>query len=436
MGNVMILNPRECTGFAVKITVGAAFLTIATCAKSAEPPRCDGTADDAPAINEQLRAAGAKGGEVKLPIGKCIIRSTLTPPSGVTLAGEGIGKTIIQAEPRSGLQTVDFPIVRFGDYNAPPNPSNFSGIHDLTVDGGAQKPAKHRLAGEVVVGPLSRSNRIWRIEARHAGDNGIESSGIETEIAFNYVHDNWANGIYVIGYFAEKSKAIYRASRVMIHDNLVSHNSIANRSTNDIWDSKDPSWDGIDIDPMSENCVIANNIVEGNDIILFESAAHVDAAVGSYGHRIENNIVKNSPENGIDITGYIHNSRAVNNDLISMEGWGFFLNTSGVGNIIEGNRIKGASKGGVFLTNQSKFSGIPQDWIFANNEIANIGGRTIPDTGYRLLVGNNICIRGGSIKDDGRLGLMHFAVDLSSAVTVELAGGNMCPGKLGLGRPQ
>ena len=403
---------------------------------SGEAIRCDGQTDDAPAINARLAALGQSGGgALTLPAGVCVVRQTLMVPGHVTLEGQGAKATLVQAKPKPNASEVDFPVIQIGAYTSEPVPADDAVVRDLTSDGGATTHAKKRLSGEIYVAPGSHNDKILRVEARNAGDNGVETNGIGTEIADSYVHDSWTNGVYVIGFFDVNSHKVYKASEARIHDNRVAMNSLTNRGPDGRWTGKDPSWDGIDVDPLTRDCVIEHNVVEGNDIILFENGVHIDHAEGIFGHKIINNVVYDSPENGVDISGYVHHALVEGNRLYYSVGWGVMLNTSGAHNLIKDNFILGATNGGILLDNFGNYDGTPTDWEFVDNVVVNPGASSGAGPGYMIKAGANVRIRGGSVTDNRPTKYMNVAVDSASPrAEVVVSGVKLCPGAAGLKR--
>jgi hypothetical protein len=313
---------------------------------------CDGHADVTPLINAAVKKL-KRGDAINLSPGICFVSSTITIPDGISLLGSGRGVTTIRST-KDPIASV----IEVGE-QAALSPSSDVTIAHLTVDGSATRRGPRRSSG-IAVSSNSDKVTIHDTEVMNAGDNGIETSGKRTDIHNNYVHDNWTNGIYVIGFFDDKSQSVIFASRATIRENVVENNSRAGMLP------AHPSWDGIDIDPMAEFCIVEGNVVIGNDIIIFEDGRHIP---WSRGHRIANNLILRSPQNGIDLTGYIEDFQIVGNRILDTIYYGIFFNAPARRGIIDGNVISSTTHSGILIENKG-FGGVPNDITISNNTIS------------------------------------------------------------------
>lgn len=295
-------------------------LSLAAAASSQSPKAqflnipCDGHTDVSPQINAAL--ANAKDAITALPAGRCLASSTLLIPAHTGIQGQGIGKTIISFASNTGHPAISI---------TGPDAS----LSHITIDAGASE-AGPRGSDGVRAQATAGNASIHDVEVFHAADNGIETNASQTQIYANMVHDNYTNGIYVIGTPARP------VSGVSIRDNYVANNSKGNAK-----------WDGIDSDPSTFKTLITANLLVGNDIILFDSG---HATGGSGGHVISGNRVFNSHENCIDIAGQEQDITVTANVCENIVGYGVLLNVNTpfgeqkMSNItISGNRVNKAT---------------------------------------------------------------------------------------------
>lgn len=512
----------------------------------------DGVTDDTAAINAAL--AGNPGKIVVLPPRTFRVSGLVYVPAYTGLVGSGIGRTVIRP---IGIQT--YPIVSVGR-QSDLTTADGAFVSDLTVDG-AMLARGARLTNCVLVVAGTVGASVQRVEATRCGDNGIETSGSNTDISFNYVHHNWTNGIYAIGFYNTGTSKIVTASRNSIHHNRVEYNSVvtpvvltvnaggSGHAVGNILTFEqgvqarvttvsggavtaltltaappitipavptpqlattgsgtgvtvtiatnpslltaaavasggigyavgqtvtlpqsvvltvasvsggaitgvtisslppfgvDPStlqgavaqvsssgsgtgatftltmtprlfWDGIDVDPMSEHHLVESNRVVANDIILYEDG--VRASV-SRGHRIVNNYVVNSPQNGINFSGYVIESEASGNHIVAPIGHGVFLNTPGYRNRIAGNFFLAPTGACVKLLNTgisgTPYTGSPSNNDIVDNRCINPSSSLNADAGISLLTGFNNAVSRNRIRDDRGTVLMKFAVDAVS----------------------
>ena len=320
-------------------------------ARPAAALTCDGRGDARAALNQALAA----GGQVRLPAGLCLVSGSVFVPSNTTVSGAGAGRTII----KSAVPTPSFPVVSIG-HGTPRNGAHDVDISALTVDGSARGRGAGDPNGlEVAYG--SGHVRLHDLEVFGAGGNGISVGTSDVDVDANSVHDNQANGIYVIGKANIGGGAPVRTERVRILRNRVSHNSRAGLPP------ARPSWDGIDIDPITADCLVQGNTVTGNDIILFENAKRVPS---SGGHRVVDNVVTGSVESGINVIGAIDGFQLLGNRMERIEGWGVVVNGPVRHGVIRGNVITGATRDGIMFTNATSLPGAPSGVVVSGNTIA------------------------------------------------------------------
>lgn len=339
----------------------------------------DGITDDTTAINTALAAST---GIVYIPTGTALISASLTVPTNVHVVGNGIGATVIKptANPTFGAVTFS---------------GNDSSISNLTVNGNATSPTSRGACG---IYALTGSNRIkiYNCEVYASADNGIESDGVDSEIYFNYVHDCWTNGIYVIGVLTT------RATGIWIHHNRVENNS-----------SGTVTWDGIDVDPATADCTVEDNIVYANDIIIYENQGEVS---NSYGHRIRNNFIQNSPENGIYLAGTLLDIECSGNYIDSPTGYGIFNNGYMTRFQIRNNRIYASTLHGLFIQNNGAINvNTPSNGEITGNHIENPSSTSNVYSGLVATSGTDLFITNNKIVDTRGTILMKYAINTNSA---------------------
>ena len=331
--------------------------------------KCDGLSDDADAIDRAL-AAGSK--RVQLPRGVCLVSRSVIVQSNSELAGKGIGSTILRPS-----STPDYPVVRIHA-----GASNVV-LTSFSVDGGARSHGK-RTADGVLAGAQTSNVAIYQIEVYGAADNGIESNGSRQDIWNNFVHDNYSNGIYVIGVNANS-----RASQDIIRNNIVIDNSVDNLPPTN------PSWDGIDIDPKSASCTVEANVVVGNDIILYETGKEVS---DSYGHSVTDNLIIDSSENGIDVLGAVRDFTIARNRVYRPVGDGIIMNGPQSQGTVTNNLIVEPTRRGIFLgSHVPSLPGAPNGFSIENNTIEGLpltGGKAagivVQKGSYNVTLRDNI----------------------------------------------
>ncbi|HVH75217.1 MAG TPA: right-handed parallel beta-helix repeat-containing protein [Stellaceae bacterium] len=246
--------------------------------------------------------------------------------------------------------SVNYPIIRI------PDGARNASVAFLSINGGAHAHGA-RGADGILIGRNTTNIRVFHTEVYRAADNGIESNGRGTDIFDNYIHGNYSNGIYVIG------SAMGRAAGVRVHHNLVVGNSVGNLPP------RRPSWDGIDVDPITADCEISHNILIGNDIILFEDQQIVSE---SRGHRVSRNLILGSPENGIDVSGAVNGYQIAENRIYGTIGDGILLTGPQSAALVTGNTIDGATRYGIMVENHLAKSqpGAPAHLRVISNTIA------------------------------------------------------------------
>lgn len=356
----------------------------------------DGVTDDTSAINSALSAAT---GVVYIPEGTALISAPLQVPSNVHLIGNGVGSTIIQSPSNPGYPAIEFPN----------GASDDASVSCLTVDGGSSAPGTRTGCGIFAKDGTNRI-KIFNCEVRNCADNGIESDGVDTDIYFNWVHDNYANGIYVIGV---SSPAVVRAERIWIHHNRCKNNSKGTTT-----------WDGIDIDPISANCTVESNVVIGNDIIVFESGANVS---NSYGHKVINNHISLSTENGINFLGTLLDIEASNNYIEQPTGSGIIFNGFVARFKAKDNRIIGPTQHGIYIRNDHQFTTTnPNGGEILGNHIEN-PGTGVSNTCNGIHIehsATDVLVSANKVLDTQSPKTMKYAIETSAAGTDLVVFGN------------
>lgn len=352
----------------------------------------DGTTDDTTAINNTIIYVNSNGGgAIYVPPGTYKITNSITVLSNVKFFGAGRGSTNIKSYPTNptyGSIVVD------GD---------FAEVSGFSIDGSATVAGTRGACGIFIITPRTYC-KIYDNEVYATADNGIESDGSYNEIYGNYVHDCYTNGIYVIG----------QATGVRASYNSIHHNICIDNSKGTVL------WDGIDIDPVTSFNVVESNFVLGNDIILFETAAHVAT---SFGNRIINNQIVDSPENGINVLGPQVDYEVSNNYIYSTTGWGIVLNALSLTQsrfVVENNWILGPTKSGISI------DGVCFGFTVSQNRIENA---STTNTGLYSAIdvigaSYNFLMEGNQITDTFASPNMKFSVNLGATCSAGTVSNN------------
>ncbi len=322
-------------GLGAVAALGAALLAAPAMAASVN---CSGVADATALLN---RAASA-GGRVQIGPGTCVLSGSLLLPSGTTLSGAGIGRTVLRAS-RGGA----FNVIQVGG-GTPATGSYDVDVSGLTIDASATAGGRipHESSG-VLVAFGSSGVRIHGIEVEHAADNGIDVSGSHVDVTDNLVHDNWHNGIYVIGHGRRDSPDAVHASYIRILRNRVDHNSLDRPPG-----TAQKTFDGIDLDPLHAHCLVDGNTVIDDDIIMSDHGA-----IGSGPDVISNNtvtyrtvtIVDAAGGGGINVADNIDGFRVTGNHITDTRHFGIIVGGRARNGVISGNVIRGTTAEGIIL---------------------------------------------------------------------------------------
>ncbi len=352
-----------------------------------------------------LNRAVAAGGEVRIAAGICRLSGSLMVPSNTTLMGAGIGKTVLRAA-RGGA----FNVVQIGGGTLAPGSTNVT-ISGLTIDGSATAggAVPHESSG-VLVSPASSDVRMRGIEVRNAADNGIDISGSRVDVTDSLVHDNWHNGIYVMGRGTADGSGRGYASYVRILRNRVSRNSLQQPPG-----TAPKTWDGIDLDPRHAYCVVDGNVLEDNDILLLDPGPRYSGP-----DQVSNNtitdpgltLVDASGGDGIDVAGRIDGFRITGNRILGVRHFGIIVGGPARNGLISSNVIRGTTAEGILLrTTVAAARGAPQNIEVSRNSVwpgpaargrAAIAVRHMP--GVRV-IGNIMDVPAGETGQPGTLDL-------------------------------
>lgn len=339
---------------------------------------CDGVTDDTSAINSAL-SSGAT--HLVLPSGNCLVSATISVPSNVWLEGQGVGTTSIftAANPT-------YPIIQVV--------GNDSQIDNLTVNGNATGTTARGSDG-IDVAPTYGNTKIHNVEVENIPDDGIESNGNLVDIYDNHLHDIYTNCIYVIG-----------NSTNTANTNLIHNNHTENCSKNS---SPAFNWDGIDIDPYSNDNAVYDNIVDGNDII-----AYGDSSDNNIGTHIYNNLVRNSGENGINVLGTVSDVQISDNHIYMPTGYGIVLNGGIHRFMIANNVILYPTLNGIYVHGSPS----PTNGSISDNLIHNPGSVSNASDGIIVASSaSNISIEGNMISDTRSPVLIQYSIDTNGAGT-------------------
>ncbi len=307
----------------------AAAVMPAAATTTAQQIQCDGS-DVTAALNTALAA----GGTVELSAGTCVISSTLNVVSNTVLAGAGIGATILMPASLPG-----YAMITIGGSTLLTGAQNVD-ISNLSIDGGNQVGIAPATVDGIWSQWSSTAVNIHDLEVYAAGQNGIAVNGSYVTVQNNLVHDNQANGIYVLGKGHPGLNDAVPASNVQILSNTVTNNSLG--YTPDMAHG----WDGIDIDPITQDCLVENNNVSVNDIILYENA---EVVPNSSGHQVIGNTITNVTQGGagIDVAGPQDNFVVSGNTINTVVGQGIGVNGPVQTGLVQGNNVSGATGIGI-----------------------------------------------------------------------------------------
>jgi hypothetical protein len=316
-------------------------------AASAYDAKCDGVTDDTAAINSAVRAAHDAGRSiVALPSGTCRnLSGSIVLYSDVFLTGKGRGQTTLEP-----VREPKYPVVTFAAG------THSSGVSNLAINGNAASAGTRTADG--IYAPNGTSGiDVQDVEVYATADNCIEVDGTDSEVHANYVHGCYTNGLYAIG-----ASDAHRARNIRFHDDLVVNTSVGN-----------VKWDGIDVDPCTENIRVYNETVVGNDIIDYESGKTCSS---SFRNSFTNDTVIGSTENGLDLTGALHDITSSGNRFYTPTGYCIMVNTLGLpsyGLTFSHDYCTSPSKDGVYMANfKNPASGGPNDVAIVGERIDNI----------------------------------------------------------------
>ena len=352
--------------------------------------------DDTAAIQGAVDAAAF----VSVPHGIYRVSAAIALKNDVVFCGHGMGKTVLQASPNPG-----YPVLMV--------PSGVSGVAILllTCDGGATAAGTRGADGVSIVNGASRV-RVSDTEVTATADNGIEADGTDITVERCWVHGCWTNGIYAIG-----ASAASPAQRVHVRDCLVEVNNLGG------------NWDGIDLDPNCVDCTVEDNVVIGNDIILYDPAT----PSGSSGNIVRNNRLIQSTENGIDLLGSQMDTEVVGNRIESPTGWGIVVNGPWTRMRIAGNYIISPTQEGIRLQNTTATAGAPAAITINDNVVINPSATSGGYAGIALANGaTDILVVGNRIEDTRSPVLMLRSIDATGAGgNVTIARNVVTPGTTG-----
>lgn len=331
----------------------------------------NGTADDTVAVNNALTAAGTMHYPITvyLPPGNFRpLTATFGVPSNVCLRGSGRGQTTITTSSNPGYAAVTLN-------------GKFPCLQDLSINGNSTI-AGTRGSDGVLIASLAMNAYVKNVEVYQSADNGIEDRGSYDEIANNFVHDNYTNGIYADGTSGARTQF------GDIHDNYVLNNS-----------SGTTTWDGIDLDPCHDYFRVHDNIIVGNDLIVAGAYSAPSAGcVASQYDTITGNSLFGSTENGIALLGQQNDVLISNNNIVTPTGWCIYGNTNGYSAFriqIIGNACIGPSLDGILFSNfLNAMSGGYTGLFIATNHVENVGatysGITIKSGSEAIEISGNV----------------------------------------------
>ena len=304
---------------------------------------CDGRTDNVTALNQGL----VQGGLITLPSGVCMTSGTVRIPANTTLVGAGVGTTIIRAFP--GMQS--FTIWFKGKVN----------ISNLTVDGGATQIHYGAAAIDADLG--SDGSVIHDLEVLNAGDMGIRVQSANVQVLRTYSHDNWKQGIYVVG---------DQPTNTRVGGDSVVGNTLRNNVLG--LNPLGQPGDGIDIDQLTQNVTVQGNTVYNNDIILTEDGSVPDKTgnTRATGHVVTGNASYNGQKNGVTLSGHIDAFTVSGNTIDNVTGFGVTVHGDSRGGRVINNTIDGATSSGVNVAPLTASSTAPTGILISGNTIENM----------------------------------------------------------------
>ncbi len=315
---------------------GALGLAAPALARAQSVFQC-GAGDQAPAINARLAA----GGTLRIGPGQCLIGSSLRLPSGTTLTGAGMGRTIIKASPGNAFNMIEIG----GGPGAARRAAATTNVavSDLTLDGSADRGSTMpKGASGIMVWPAATNIRLEGLEITGNGNGGIYMMGHNATISGNLIHENWHNGIYVSGVFDSF------AGPVTISGNTVRHNSLARAPGWGRTHPGEPAWDGIDCGPNHTGCDILNNTVIRNDIIVRDAwTRHSHGWSGP--DRIIGNTISDSNQSCIDVAAHIDGFEVRDNHVSNCAPDAINVVGMAKNGIVSGNVVTGAGRSGIAI---------------------------------------------------------------------------------------
>ncbi len=320
-----------------------------------------GAGDQAPAINARLAAAGA----LQIAAGQCLLGSPLRLPSGTTLIGAGMGRTILK-----GVPGATFNLIEIGGGPGAPGRSAATtnvDVSGFTLDGAAASGSTAPKGDSgIMVWPAASGIRLHGLEITGNGNGGIYMMGHNATISGNLIHENWHNGIYVSGVFDSF------AGPVTISGNTVRRNSLARAPGWGRTHPGEPAWDGIDCGPNHTGCAILNNTVIQNDIIVRDAWTRhshgwsgpdqiigntisdsnqscIDVAAHIDGFEVKDNHVSNCAPDAINVVGMAKNGIVSGNVVTGAGRSGIAIRGTGSDIRVVGNRVSGARRAAYFV---------------------------------------------------------------------------------------
>lgn len=404
------------------ITPGTTAVSFGYATPSIINATCDGTTDNLATINAAIAAIGASSQSIKiarLPRGVCGVSGPIQMASSVYLAGVGMGATVIK---NLGTQA----IVAFV------NGVVSSFLSDMSLDGNYNTGSDGR--DNIVFYPSATDNQVFRVESYNAGGNGVKDTGLNNRVYDSLIHDNYMNGLYAIGslsvnpnpwwynnFVKDNSKSTpavvtgsisgttltvtavisgrIQTSGCCYTDVAVTGSGVTGgttlagagtgtggtgtytvnasqtvASTTITLTPSGVSWDNAAVDPCTKNAKVQNNEVEGKDIILYETGA---TCAASTGHIVSGNIITNSVNNGINVSGAQQNATIVGNKIQTPTGWCIVQNTIGLTTfrvVVQDNFCLGPTLDGIYSANFSDaLSGGTVGLDIIGNVVENVG---------------------------------------------------------------
>lgn len=347
----------------------------------------DGTADDVE-INAAIASLPPAGGTVLLSEGTFTLASWIIPDDGLTLRGQGPGKTALRIKdnaPKDPMRIIWY--WGAGDY------LEDAIFADFSVDGNKANQAPEAVHPLIVV-DYSRGLLIDNVETYGAKNAcGISlfhadtSTGKRTTVSRSSSHDNDRNGYDLSNGGSAANVGMVLAGNVLENNGwygLDFHGTHSTISDNLIIGS---AYAGISLRPGSDRNTVTGNVLDANGTDSVEGDPNIKLTAAS-NNVVSGNSVVNSLHHGI----YVYqksDANVVSGNLILNSTWtGIQVYTSSR-NTITGNVASRNGNYGIAVTHSGVHNNLSANEVHDNGKTAGLSGIFI-DSDYNYVGGNTV----------------------------------------------